>query len=107
MDDKDFLEFSEKKLLQMAERIEQNDKNSIFDVEYSDGILEINIFVSDKTYIINKHSASKKIWFSSPVSGADYFSFDPLNKKWLNHHGQELSEILFNELNQNFNFNYV
>ena len=102
MEEKDFLEFSETKLTELADLIENNDKNSLFDVEYADGILSIDIFDDNKTYIINKHSASKKIWFSSPISGADYFSYDYASKKWLNQNNQELSEILLTELSKNF-----
>jgi iron donor protein CyaY len=107
MKEKDFLELSEQILINLADIIEDNDPNSVFDVEYSDGILNINIFNSEKTYVINKHSASKKIWFSSPVSGADYFSYDYKTAKWLNNNQQELSAILLNELNENFNLNYA
>lgn len=100
--DKDFLELSEKELIKLADEIENNDKNSLFDVEYSDGILNINVFASNQTYVINKHSASQKIWFSSPISGANYFAFS--NKKWLDDKNRELQEILLNELKANFKF---
>ena len=104
MEEKDFLEFSEIKLIRLADLIESSDVNSLFDVEYSDGILSIDIFGKDKTYIINKHNASRKIWFSSPISGADYFAFDYGTKNWLNPNNKELSEILLNELSNNFNY---
>jgi iron donor protein CyaY len=96
-----FLELSEKELITLADEIENNDSKSLFDVEYADGILNINVFASDQVYVINKHSASQKIWFSSPVSGANYFSYN--NQKWLDNKGKELREILFNELKTNFN----
>ena len=47
MNETKFLEISEKELISLADKIENNDKTSIFDVEYSDGILNIEIF---KTY---------------------------------------------------------
>lgn len=47
-----------------------------FDVSYSDGILSIKA-QNGKELVVNKHSASQKIWFSSPVSGAKYFIYDP------------------------------
>ncbi len=79
----------------LAEQIESKDKNSKLDVEYSDGILTIKLEDSGKTYIINRHSASQKIWYSSPFSGANYFSF---NEKWLDSKGEEISEKLLLEL---------
>jgi CyaY protein len=104
MKENDFLELSEKELIGLADEIENNDEKSLFDVEYSDGILNIEIFSSEQIYVINKHSASQKIWFSSPVSGADYFAYDFTSKKWLDGKGNELREILLNELKTNFNF---
>jgi iron donor protein CyaY len=104
MEETDFLQISQDTLIDLADLIENNDEKSIFDVDYSDGILNIEIFDKDKTYVINKHSASQKIWFSSPVSGADYFSYDEKSKKWLDKNNQELKTILINELTKNFNF---
>ena len=69
MNDTEFLLLAENKLISLADFIENNDNNSIFDVEYSDGILNIEIFDTGQIYVINKHSASQKIWFSSPISG--------------------------------------
>ena len=102
--EKDFLEISEQELINLADFIEDNDKNSIFDAEYSDGILNINVFASGQIYVINKHSASQKIWFSSPISGANYFAFNQKQKKWLDENGRELKEFLIRELKTNFNF---
>jgi len=102
--EKDFLEISEQELSNLADFIEDNDKNSIFDAEYFDGILNINVFASNQIYVINKHSASQKIWFSSPISGANYFSYGFEQKKWLDEKEQELKEFLLTELKTNFNF---
>lgn len=104
MHETEFLKLSEEELIKIADLIENNDENSIFDVEYSDGILNIEIFAKNKIYVINKHSASQKIWFSSPVSGASYFSYDYKSKKWLNDNNIELSKKLITELTNNFNF---
>lgn len=93
-----FLILSEKILINLADKIENNDKNSIFDVEYADGILNIIVFKTGQTYVINKHSASSKIWFSSPISGANYFSYDKNSEKWLNDKKDELEEFLIKEL---------
>ena len=94
----DFNELCQDKLLELADKIESNDENSVFDVEYSDGILQITIESSGQQYVINQHSATQKIWYSSPLSGADYFSFEISSKKWLNSKGDELEKKLFNEL---------
>lgn len=96
---KNFSNLCDQKLNEIAEAIELKDKNSQLDVEYADGILTI-ITLDSKTYIINRHSASQKIWYSSPISGADYFSFDDESNKWINSNNKELSEKLFAELDR-------
>ena len=104
MQETEFLKISEQELINLADNIEEKDQNSIFDVEYADGILNIINFTTNQTYVINKHSASQKIWFSSPISGANYFVCDLKQKKWLNDKNQELKTFLLNELKNNFNF---
>ena len=93
-----FYKRSESFLLQLADDIESNDSDSIFDVEYSDGILTILVHATDQEYVINRHSAHKKIWYSSPLSGADYFSFDEEAGQWRSEKGVELGEKLLSEL---------
>ncbi len=100
MTEQDFYTLAEAALTKLADDIEKMDKNSALDIEYSDGILNIVIESTGKTYVINKHSASQKIWYSSPVSGADYFSFDQDSLKWLDANKSELSNKLFTELTQ-------
>ena len=97
-----FEKLCEDALLKLLEAVEQEDKNSQLDVEYSDGILQISVEKTSQTYIINRHSASQKIWYSSPISGADYFSFDKKSLKWLDSKGKELSEKLLLELKKFF-----
>ena len=106
MEEKDFLKLSESKLMEIDDFIENNDERSVFDVEYSDGILTIEVFHHNKTYVINKNSGNQKIWVSSPVSGADYFAYNSGKNNWFNDQGIELSEKLFSELKDNFNFNF-
>ena len=96
--EKDFLSNCEQTLTKLSELIEAADKNSKLDVEYSDGILTIIVEVTSQTYIINRHAASQKIWYSSPLSGADYFSFDENSAKWLDSKGEELEKKIFSEL---------
>ncbi|MBL6665186.1 MAG: iron donor protein CyaY [Rickettsiales bacterium] len=82
----------------LSESIENFDVDAKFDVDYSDGILNLLIEDSGQTYVINRHSASKKIWYSSPLSGADYFSYSEREENWLNDKGDVLTDKLFKEL---------
>lgn len=82
----------------LSEEIENFDVNSKFDVDYSDGILNIVVEGTGQTYVINRHSASEKIWYSSPLSGADYFSYDASQEDWFSDKGDLLKTKLFSEL---------
>ncbi len=96
--EKDFLKYCEDELERLSQLVEDYDKDSTLDVEYVDGILKITIVATHKTYVINRNSGNRKIWYSSPISGADYFSFDELKGLWLNSAGKELKDKLFEEL---------
>jgi len=96
--EKDFYKLCDDALSQLSSAVEELDKNSKLDVEYSDGILTIIVEATSQTYIINRHAASQKIWYSSPLSGADYFSFDDKSAKWLDSKGEELAQKLFTEI---------
>ncbi len=93
-----FYKQSENFLIELADEIEKRDVNSIFDVECSDGILTILVHSSEQEYVVNRNSANEKIWYSSPLSGADYFSFDNSSHNWLDKNGEELRAKLFAEL---------
>lgn len=95
-----FYNLCESFLQNLAEKIESIDSDSKLEVEFQDGILEIVINADKKTFIINRNAGNQKIWYSSPFSGADYFSFDDVSQKWLNAKGEELSKKLFNELSK-------
>ncbi len=93
-----FYELCESTLSKLLEAIELKDKHSNLDAEYSDGILNIKIDETNQTFVINRHSASQKIWYSSPISGADYFSYDNNLAKWINSKQEVLEEKLLKEL---------
>ena len=93
-----FLSLCESSLTDLFEKIENLDKNSKLDVEYSDGILTIIVEETSQAYVINRHAASQKIWYSSPLSGANYFACEEQSGKWFDSKGQELEEKLFAEL---------
>lgn len=93
-----FIEKCDQVLSNLFDQIEQFDKNSRFDIDYADGILTIDLINGGKSYVINRNVGNMKIWFSSPVSGADYFSYDSSCDNWFGNKGEELSKKLFTEL---------
>lgn len=96
----DFYSNSEDFLLALADEIEALDEDSVFDVDFADGILDILVHDSGQEYVINRHNANQKIWYSSPISGADYFAFDEASQSWLNDKGVELKGKLMGEINK-------
>jgi iron donor protein CyaY len=87
----DFLQF-------LSQLIENQDSSGALEIDYLDGILKIVINNNKKTFIINRNAGNQKIWYSSPFSGADYFSYNQESKQWLNSSNLELSEKLMHEL---------
>jgi len=72
-------------------------KNDDFECDLLEEILYIEN--EDGEYVINKHSASKQIWVSSPISGPHHFYYDEEQKEWLNTRTKKLlKELLKNEL---------
>ena len=49
----------------------------LLEVDFQGGILEIALPGGGGTYVINRHSANREIWVSSPKSGAWHFRRDP------------------------------
>ena len=96
--EKDFYKFCEEVLSKLFDELEKMDKNSNLDLDYSDGILKIVDIKSRKTYVINRNSGNQKIWYSSPLTGADYFAFDEKENIWLNDKKEGLHQKLVLEL---------
>ncbi|CAN0379455.1 unnamed protein product [Laminaria digitata] len=45
----------------------------------------LNIIVSDRgTWVINKQSPNRQIWWSSPISGPMRFEYDEDGERWVN-----------------------
>ena len=98
----DFNYLCETYLEELADKIDQADNNFNLEIEYLDGILSIKILSNNKIFVINRNSGNKKIWYSSPFSGADYFSYDQDTKQWLSDSKLELTKKIFEELKEFF-----
>lgn len=88
----------EKFLQDLGEEIEKKDLESNLEIDYSDGILNIVIIANKKTFVINRNSGNQKIWYSSPFTGANYFSYDQNLEKFISLANQDLKSVLFTEL---------
>ena len=82
----------------IAQDIEYQDPEGEIDFDLNDGILTL---ITEKgTFVINKQSAAKEIWLSSPISGPYHFAY--LGALWQSRSGAELFDVLTNELNIKF-----
>jgi frataxin len=52
-----------------------------FDVSYSSGVLTVKLGANHGTYVINKQTPNKQIWFSSPISGPKRYDF--ISGQWV------------------------
>ena len=82
----------------LVEDIEDQDQECKIDIDLNDGIL--TLITDSGTFVINKQSAAKEIWLSSPISGSYHFAY--LDNLWKSRNGSELFTVLTNELNIKF-----
>jgi frataxin-like iron-binding protein CyaY len=85
-------------LTDLAQQIEDADKQFLLETDYSDGVLNITISATKQMFVINRNAGNEKIWYSSPFSGPDYFSFNQSQNAWLNQEGVNLTHKIFSEL---------
>ncbi|CAM9895593.1 unnamed protein product [Ascophyllum nodosum] len=72
-----------------------------FDCNLSQGVL--NIIVGDRgTWVLNKQSPNRQIWWSSPTSGPMRFEYDADSQRWVNTRdgNTELRSILALEMKE-------
>lgn len=92
---------SEHTLETLAGQLESADTDGLWEVEYSDGVLTITL-PANKQYVLNRHRVTGQVWWSSPVSGAKYFSLAQDNV-WRDKEGKELKQLLSDELHIKLN----
>ncbi len=86
----------------IVQDIEDQDPEGEIDIDLNDGIL--TLITDSGTFVINKQSAAKEIWLSSPISGPYHFAY--IDNFWKSRNGSELFEILTDELNIKFSRQY-
>ncbi|ORX59282.1 Frataxin [Piromyces finnis] len=69
-------------LTECIEILLENSNIENYDTELSSGVLTIKLG-SAGTYVINKQTPNKQIWYSSPISGPMKFFYDPKVKRWV------------------------
>lgn len=79
---------------ELTSQLEEQDNECFFDIDYSNEVLSISF--NKRTFIINKQSPMEEIWLASPMSGPYHFKM--VEEQWLDKNGNNLLEILTNEL---------
>ncbi len=90
MDETLFTLTATQELSLLTEALESADSEGVLDVECLDGVLSITL-EDGREYVINKHTPSRKIWASSPLSGASYYIYDEATTTWHDTHAAEKS----------------
>ncbi|KAF2072915.1 hypothetical protein CYY_005772 [Polysphondylium violaceum] len=77
-----------------------------FDVESAAGVLTLKLG-SLGTYVINKQTPNRQIWWSSPISGPKRFDYDSKSKQWLDNKDANvnLRSLIKDEINQLCKYN--
>lgn len=95
MNETEYHQKSEDILNALQNVLEPVDENGDAEVEYQGGILTIDL-PGGKQLLISKHTASRQIWLSSPISGGLHFSCR--DGAWLLPDGRSLEAVLSQEL---------
>ncbi|WP_425363219.1 iron donor protein CyaY [Candidatus Tisiphia endosymbiont of Hybos culiciformis] len=97
MDDTEFAKLAEQTISSIAEIIEAEDKDCLIDIDFQNDILTLT--TNQGIFVINKHSAAKEIWLSSPISGPYHFYYAA--GRWQSKSSDDLVAILEQELRIN------
>lgn len=54
-----------------------------YDVQHSYGVLKVNFGSEAGTYVINRQTINKQLWFSSPTSGPKRYDYDSTKGEWV------------------------
>lgn len=85
-------------LTERCEAIEELVDIDEFDVTEKDGVFTMKLGPKG-TYVINKQTPTRQLWFSSPVSGPKRYNYDIKTKKWRDSKdGSDMYEQLTKEI---------
>ena len=82
MDESTFEKLANATLKALMAEIEEALADAIEDIDLQGSVLTLEL-ADGGTYVINKHTANKEIWLSSPKSGAAHFAYDGGSRRWL------------------------
>ena len=84
-------------LAHAQDALEEADAKGVLDIDYAHGSLTITL-ENGKVLLVSKHTPSRQLWLSSPISGGLHFSYDEKKAEWVLADGCVLAELLAKEL---------
>ncbi|KAL4472712.1 hypothetical protein ABPG74_018661 [Tetrahymena malaccensis] len=99
LNEKDYQRYCSQFMNELGDVLEESPSQRISDVQISDGVIKVTT-QGEKTFVINRQVPNRQIWYSSPVSGPQRFNWDLQEAKWKNQKNEELSKLLFKEIDQ-------
>ncbi len=97
MQESHFHQLADTWLADAQDALEEADTEGVLDIEYAHGSLTITL-ANGKVLLISKHTPSRQLWLSSPLSGGLHFSYDEKTASWILANGCILPELLAKEL---------
>mmetsp|Transcript_7092 Transcript_7092/g.8117 ORF Transcript_7092/g.8117 Transcript_7092/m.8117 type:complete len:192 (-) Transcript_7092:1090-1665(-) len=80
------------------EVLDQYVEGDDFDVVYSQGVLTLDLGEYG-SWVLNKQTPNRQIWWSSPISGPKRYRFDFESRRWINtRDGHDMLELLMKEI---------
>jgi len=80
----------------LSDALEKADETSLLTLEMENSIITIEL-QDGRQFIISKHTPSRQLWLSSPVSGGLHFSCNA-EGQWILADGRTLGGVLSKEL---------
>ncbi len=97
MNETDYHMLADRQLDRIAQTLEDADQQGLIELEQDAGV--VTIALNDKRqFIVSKHSPTRQIWLSSPVSGGLHFVYD--GQEWRIADKRTLTDVLYSELGQ-------
>ena len=80
MNESDFMVHVEKIFSALSEEIITT-YGQVVDVDCDESVLTLEL-PEQRSYVINRHTPSRQIWVSSPVSGPSYYTYNTSKGTW-------------------------
>jgi iron donor protein CyaY len=97
MDETTYHRIADRFLEAITDQLETQDTVGLLEVELAGGVLTIEL-PSGKQFVVSKHTISRQMWLSSPLSGGLHFPYT--DQGWVLSDQRELSVLLAQEISQ-------